>query len=179
MIICLFYLFSILICDLPLCFSQLTLLANLTLAKQRTLKLPAREAVHHIMTFDPNDSNFLYVMTSHHVSARLLTGFQSLQMFAGSLHEFVPGRLGFGPQEPQSEHVRSFPASPPHPCFSKHKQICGEAPSVCLLQSFVSEAPCFKSHSADDSMRLHLQCSESLVEFRSLCFLPQKLLIQM
>uniref|UniRef100_A0A8C6PPS0 Plexin D1 n=1 Tax=Nothobranchius furzeri TaxID=105023 RepID=A0A8C6PPS0_NOTFU len=25
------------------------------------------EAVHHIMTFDPNDSNFLYVMTSHHM----------------------------------------------------------------------------------------------------------------
>uniref|UniRef100_A0A672ZR40 Sema domain-containing protein n=1 Tax=Sphaeramia orbicularis TaxID=375764 RepID=A0A672ZR40_9TELE len=31
------------------------------------LKLPASEAVHHIMTFDPNDSNFLYLMTSHHM----------------------------------------------------------------------------------------------------------------
>lgn len=47
--------------------SQLTLLPNLTLANQWTLKLPASEAVHHIMTFDPNDSNFLYLMTSHHV----------------------------------------------------------------------------------------------------------------
>uniref|UniRef100_A0A8C6VX92 Plexin D1 n=1 Tax=Nothobranchius furzeri TaxID=105023 RepID=A0A8C6VX92_NOTFU len=46
---------------------KLTLLLNMTLAYQRTLKLPASEAVHHIMTFDPNDSNFLYVMTSHHM----------------------------------------------------------------------------------------------------------------
>uniref|UniRef100_A0A8D3CHS3 Plexin D1 n=1 Tax=Scophthalmus maximus TaxID=52904 RepID=A0A8D3CHS3_SCOMX len=29
--------------------------------------LPASEAVHHIMTFDPSDSNFLYLMTSHHM----------------------------------------------------------------------------------------------------------------
>lgn len=47
--------------------SQLTLLANMTLANQWTLKLPASEPVHHIMTFDPNDRNFLYLMTSHHV----------------------------------------------------------------------------------------------------------------
>lgn len=46
---------------------KLTLLANMTLANQWTLKLPASEAVHHIMTFDPNDSNFLYLMTSHHM----------------------------------------------------------------------------------------------------------------
>uniref|UniRef100_A0AAQ5XBS6 Sema domain-containing protein n=1 Tax=Amphiprion ocellaris TaxID=80972 RepID=A0AAQ5XBS6_AMPOC len=46
---------------------KLTLLANMTVASQWTLKLPAGEAVHHIMTFDPNDSNFLYVMTSHHM----------------------------------------------------------------------------------------------------------------
>lgn len=46
---------------------KLTLLANMTVANQWTLKLPASEAVHHIMTFDPNDSNFLYVMTSHHM----------------------------------------------------------------------------------------------------------------
>ncbi|KAG7228117.1 hypothetical protein INR49_013400 [Caranx melampygus] len=45
----------------------LTLLANMTLANQWTLKLPASEAVHHIMTFDPNDRNFLYLMTSHHM----------------------------------------------------------------------------------------------------------------
>ncbi|CAB1442569.1 unnamed protein product [Pleuronectes platessa] len=46
---------------------KLTLLANMTLANQWTLKLPAGEAVHHIMTFDPNDRNFLYLMTSHHM----------------------------------------------------------------------------------------------------------------
>uniref|UniRef100_A0A7N6BCR6 Sema domain-containing protein n=1 Tax=Anabas testudineus TaxID=64144 RepID=A0A7N6BCR6_ANATE len=46
---------------------KLTLLANMTLASQRTLKLPASEGVHHIMTFDPSDRNFLYLMTSHHM----------------------------------------------------------------------------------------------------------------
>ncbi|XP_041859634.1 plexin-D1 [Melanotaenia boesemani] len=46
---------------------KLTFLANMTLASQWTLKLPGNEAVHHIMTFDPKDSNFLYVMTSHHM----------------------------------------------------------------------------------------------------------------
>ncbi|KAM9855581.1 plexin-D1 [Aulostomus maculatus] len=46
---------------------KLTLLANMTLANQWTLKLPANEAVHHIMTFDPNDRNFLYLMTTHHL----------------------------------------------------------------------------------------------------------------
>lgn len=51
--------------------SQLTFLANMTLANQWTLKLAASEAVHHVMTFDPNDSNYLYLMTSHHVSMLL------------------------------------------------------------------------------------------------------------
>ncbi|XP_037540640.1 plexin-D1 [Nematolebias whitei] len=46
---------------------KLTLRANMTVANKRTLTLLASEAVHHIMTFDPNDSNFLYVMTSHHM----------------------------------------------------------------------------------------------------------------
>ncbi|XP_059189856.1 plexin-D1 [Centropristis striata] len=46
---------------------KLTFWANMTMANQWTLKLPASEAVHHIMTFDPNDSNFLYLMTSHHM----------------------------------------------------------------------------------------------------------------
>nr|XP_040048112.1 LOW QUALITY PROTEIN: plexin-D1 [Gasterosteus aculeatus aculeatus] len=46
---------------------KLTLRPDMTVAHQWTLKLPAGEAVHHIMTFDPNDSNFLYVMTSHHM----------------------------------------------------------------------------------------------------------------
>lgn len=44
----------------------------MTTANQWMLKLRANEAVHHIMTFDPNDSNFLYVMTSHHVRLYLL-----------------------------------------------------------------------------------------------------------
>uniref|UniRef100_A0A8C5D1F3 Sema domain-containing protein n=1 Tax=Gouania willdenowi TaxID=441366 RepID=A0A8C5D1F3_GOUWI len=46
---------------------KLTLLPNMTVANQWTLKLPASEAVHHIMTFDPEDRSFLYVMTSHHM----------------------------------------------------------------------------------------------------------------
>uniref|UniRef100_A0A7N8YNJ8 Plexin D1 n=1 Tax=Mastacembelus armatus TaxID=205130 RepID=A0A7N8YNJ8_9TELE len=46
---------------------KLTLLPNMTVANQWTLKLPASEAVHHIMTFDPSDRNFLYLMTSHHM----------------------------------------------------------------------------------------------------------------
>ncbi|XP_011600897.1 plexin-D1 [Takifugu rubripes] len=46
---------------------KLTFLANMTLANQWTLKLPASEAVHHLMTFDPSDSNYLYLMTSHHM----------------------------------------------------------------------------------------------------------------
>ncbi|XP_029011994.1 plexin-D1 [Betta splendens] len=46
---------------------KLTLLTNMTLAGQQTLKLPASEPVHHIMTFDPSDRNFLYLMTSHHM----------------------------------------------------------------------------------------------------------------
>ncbi|XP_076122167.1 plexin-D1 [Alosa pseudoharengus] len=47
---------------------KLSLWGNLTLAKRPwSLKLPAREPVHHIMTFDPNDRNYLYLMTSHHL----------------------------------------------------------------------------------------------------------------
>ncbi|XP_061909562.1 plexin-D1 [Entelurus aequoreus] len=46
---------------------KLTLTPNMTLANQWTLKLPASEAVHHIMTFDPSDRTFLYLMTSHHM----------------------------------------------------------------------------------------------------------------
>lgn len=53
--------------------SQLTFLANMTLVNQWTLKLPAGEAVHHHMTFDPKDSSYLYLMTSHHVSMWLLS----------------------------------------------------------------------------------------------------------
>uniref|UniRef100_A0A8K9XLC4 Plexin D1 n=1 Tax=Oncorhynchus mykiss TaxID=8022 RepID=A0A8K9XLC4_ONCMY len=40
---------------------------NLTVANQWALKLPAGESVHHIMTFDPLDRNYLYLMTSHHL----------------------------------------------------------------------------------------------------------------
>ncbi|KAJ8016168.1 hypothetical protein DPEC_G00004390 [Dallia pectoralis] len=46
---------------------KLTLRKNLTVANQWALKLPGRESVHHIMTFDPMDRNYLYVMTSHHL----------------------------------------------------------------------------------------------------------------
>ncbi|XP_068185476.1 plexin-D1 [Antennarius striatus] len=46
---------------------KLTLLPNMTSANQWTLKLPTNEAVHHIMTFDPKDRNYLYLMTSHHM----------------------------------------------------------------------------------------------------------------
>ncbi|KAM6977277.1 plexin-D1 [Aplochiton taeniatus] len=46
---------------------KLTLLRNLTVANQWAMKLPASEAVHPVMTFDPNDRNFLYLMTSHHM----------------------------------------------------------------------------------------------------------------
>ncbi len=47
---------------------QLSLLANLSVAHQWSLKLTANEPVHHIMTFDPSDHNYLYLMTTHHVS---------------------------------------------------------------------------------------------------------------
>lgn len=50
-------------------FSQLTLTANMTPANQWTLRLPSSESVQPVMTFDPSDRNYLYVMTSHHVSA--------------------------------------------------------------------------------------------------------------
>uniref|UniRef100_A0A674BYI8 Plexin D1 n=1 Tax=Salmo trutta TaxID=8032 RepID=A0A674BYI8_SALTR len=40
---------------------------NLTVANQWALKLPGGESVHHIMTFDPIDRNYLYLMTSHHL----------------------------------------------------------------------------------------------------------------
>ncbi|XP_055788034.1 plexin-D1-like isoform X2 [Salvelinus fontinalis] len=46
---------------------KLTLLKNLTVANQWALKLPAGESVHHIMTFDPMDRNYLYLMTSNHL----------------------------------------------------------------------------------------------------------------
>lgn len=58
-------------------FSQLTLLANMTVANQWTLKLAAGEAVHHIMAFDPNDSYFLYLMTSYHVRIWMQTRLRS------------------------------------------------------------------------------------------------------
>ncbi|KAL1021519.1 hypothetical protein UPYG_G00014280 [Umbra pygmaea] len=46
---------------------KLTLFKNLTVAKQWSLKLPGGEPVHHIMTFDPMDRSYLYLMTSHHL----------------------------------------------------------------------------------------------------------------
>ncbi|GAA6108333.1 plexin-D1 [Tachysurus ichikawai] len=48
-------------------FKQLSLLRNLSVANQWSLRLPAGEPVHHVMAFDPNDRNYLYLMTSHHL----------------------------------------------------------------------------------------------------------------
>ncbi|XP_052461186.1 plexin-D1 isoform X1 [Carassius gibelio] len=45
---------------------KLSLLANLSVANQWSLRLTANEPVHHIMTFDPSDHNYLYLMTTHH-----------------------------------------------------------------------------------------------------------------
>uniref|UniRef100_W5LCV1 Plexin D1 n=1 Tax=Astyanax mexicanus TaxID=7994 RepID=W5LCV1_ASTMX len=46
---------------------KLSLLRNFTVANQWPLRLAAGESVHHIMTFDPNDRNYLYLMTTHHL----------------------------------------------------------------------------------------------------------------
>ncbi|KAF5893208.1 plexin-D1, partial [Clarias magur] len=46
---------------------KLSLLRNLSVANQWSLRLPAGEPVHHVMTFDTNDRNYLYLMTSHHL----------------------------------------------------------------------------------------------------------------
>ncbi|KAK2840858.1 hypothetical protein Q7C36_012437 [Tachysurus vachellii] len=46
---------------------KLSLLRNLSVANQWSLRLPAGEPVHHVMAFDPNDRNYLYLMTSHHL----------------------------------------------------------------------------------------------------------------
>ncbi|XP_051509231.1 plexin-D1 [Myxocyprinus asiaticus] len=46
---------------------KLSLLSNLSVANMWSLKLPANEPVHHIMTFDPSDKNYLYLMTKHHL----------------------------------------------------------------------------------------------------------------
>uniref|UniRef100_A0A673HAI0 Plexin-D1-like n=1 Tax=Sinocyclocheilus rhinocerous TaxID=307959 RepID=A0A673HAI0_9TELE len=46
---------------------KLSLLANLSVANQWSLRLAANEPVHHIMTFDPSDHNYLYLMTTHHL----------------------------------------------------------------------------------------------------------------
>nr|XP_055023424.1 plexin-D1 [Misgurnus anguillicaudatus] len=46
---------------------KLSLLGNLSVANQWSLKLPANDPVHHIMTFDPIDKNYMYLMTTHHL----------------------------------------------------------------------------------------------------------------
>uniref|UniRef100_A0A673J331 Sema domain-containing protein n=1 Tax=Sinocyclocheilus rhinocerous TaxID=307959 RepID=A0A673J331_9TELE len=50
---------------------KLSLLANLSMANQWSLKLASNEPVHHIMTFDPSDHNYLYLMTTHHVTVQV------------------------------------------------------------------------------------------------------------
>lgn len=47
---------------------QLNLFQNLTVASQKSLKVAPGESVHHIMTFDPSDRDYIYLMTSNHVS---------------------------------------------------------------------------------------------------------------
>ncbi|RXM96257.1 Plexin-D1 [Acipenser ruthenus] len=44
---------------------KLNLLKNLTLGSQKAIRVASRESVHHIMSFDPSDNNYLYLMTSH------------------------------------------------------------------------------------------------------------------
>lgn len=51
--------------DLALLF-QLNLQNNQIL-KREVLLVASDEAVHHIMHFDPEDQNYLYVMTKHQV----------------------------------------------------------------------------------------------------------------
>ncbi|KAI4889334.1 hypothetical protein NFI96_023916, partial [Prochilodus magdalenae] len=46
---------------------KLSLLGNFSVANQWSLRLAAGESVHHVMTFDPNDRNYLYLMTTHHM----------------------------------------------------------------------------------------------------------------
>ncbi|XP_029105637.1 plexin-D1 isoform X1 [Scleropages formosus] len=46
---------------------KLNLLPDLSVANQRSLKVAAGEPVHHIMTFDPSDRDYLYLMTSNHL----------------------------------------------------------------------------------------------------------------
>uniref|UniRef100_A0AAR2J7U4 Sema domain-containing protein n=1 Tax=Pygocentrus nattereri TaxID=42514 RepID=A0AAR2J7U4_PYGNA len=46
---------------------KLSLLGNFSVANQWSLRLAAGESVHHVMTFDPNDRNYLYLMTTHHI----------------------------------------------------------------------------------------------------------------
>uniref|UniRef100_A0A671QV23 Plexin-D1-like n=1 Tax=Sinocyclocheilus anshuiensis TaxID=1608454 RepID=A0A671QV23_9TELE len=46
---------------------KLSLLANLSVANLWSLRLAANEPVHHIMTFDSSDHNYLYLMTTHHL----------------------------------------------------------------------------------------------------------------
>ncbi|XP_028680626.2 plexin-D1 isoform X1 [Erpetoichthys calabaricus] len=46
---------------------KLTLLRNLTVGSQKFLRVAPGESVHHIMTFDPSDSNYLYLMTSYQI----------------------------------------------------------------------------------------------------------------
>lgn len=46
---------------------KVSLHSNFSVSQQWSLRLPANEPVHHIMTFDPSDRTYLYVMTSHHL----------------------------------------------------------------------------------------------------------------
>lgn len=117
--------------------SQLTLLANMTLANQWTLKLPASEAVHHIMTFDPSDRNFLYLMTTHHVRTQLRASARwGLLILVDSLIYSCQhgGRIIMATIRAHSQLVE-----PPHLNLGKDLQIFGKDPHVSR-PSIVSSA---------------------------------------
>lgn len=76
-------------------FKQLSLLRNLSVANQWSLRLPAGEPVHHVMTFDPNDRNYLFLMTSHHVSMKIC--------ISSSIESYQLSYIDFTAQQSMSE----------------------------------------------------------------------------
>lgn len=122
----------------------------MTLASQWTLKLPASEAVHHIMTFDPSDRNFLYLMTTHHVRTLLPASTRwGLLILVDSLIYSCQhgGRIIMATIRLHSQLVEL-----PYLNLAKHLQIFGKDPHVSR-SSIVSSAAFWNCH---DRMWLHL-----------------------
>lgn len=96
----------------------------MTLANQWTLKLPAIEAVHHIMTFDPSDSNFLYLMTSHHVRMWLQELASSIEASVDSphfYHLFIHVVMEKNYNSNNLDLIsHAVNVNPPHLCLAKH-----------------------------------------------------------